>query len=149
MPRVLHEFRSLSIRTSRIMSSTRRSIFAERNQTSEELLNDMESLSEMDEISKKNKDWKKAVTEEIRILGDHHGELASKQADLVTEHENLSTLCQQCTTSCATNHENILKLHRAIKKNAGAILEYGGKDFLIRKGKRLIYWSRGAIAPCK
>ena len=43
-------------------------------------------------------------------------ELASKQADLVTEHENLSTLYQQCTTSCATNHENILKLHRAIKK---------------------------------
>ena len=54
----------------------------------------MESLSEMDEISKKNKDWKKAVTEKLRILADHHGELASKQADLVTEHENLSTLCQ-------------------------------------------------------
>ena len=70
----------------------------------------------MDEISKKNKDWKKAVTEELRILDDHHGELASKQADLVTEHENLNTLCQQCMTSRATNHENILKLHRAIKK---------------------------------
>ena len=76
----------------------------------------MESLSEMDEISKKNKDWKKAVIEELRILDDHHGELASKQADLVIEHENLSTLCQQCTTSCATNDENILKLHRAIKE---------------------------------
>ena len=139
MPRVLHEFRSLSIRTSRIMSSTRRSIFAEWNRTSKELFNEMESLSAKDEILKKNKDWKKAVTKELKILDDHHGELASKQTDLVTEHENLSTLCQQCTTSCATKPREILKLHKAMKKNPGAILEYGGKDFLIRKGKRSIY----------
>ena len=99
----------------------------------------MESLSAKDEILKKNKDWKKAVTEELKILDDHHGELASKQTDLVTEHENLSTLCQQCTTSCATKPREILKLHKAMKKNPGAILEYGGKDFLIRKGKRSIY----------
>ena len=76
----------------------------------------MESLNGTDDILKKNKDWKKAVTEELKILDDHHGELANKQADLVTEHENLSTLCQQCTTSCATNRENIFKLHKARRK---------------------------------
>ena len=76
------------------MSSIRRSIFAERNQLSEEILNEMELLSEMDEILTKNKEWKKAITEELKILDDHHGELANKQTDLLTEHENLSTLCQ-------------------------------------------------------
>ena len=76
----------------------------------------MESLNETDVILEKNKDWQKAVTEELQILDDHQGELDSKHSDLATEQENLSTLCQQCTNSCAMNHENILKLHKAIKK---------------------------------
>ena len=87
-----------------------------RSKSSEELLNDMESLRETDDIQKKNKEWKKAVTEELKLLDDHNGELANKHTELLKEQENLSTLCQQCTTSCATNHENILKLHKALKK---------------------------------
>ena len=76
----------------------------------------MESLSETDNLLGKNKDWKKAVTEELKVLDDHQGELANERWDLATVHENLSSLCQQCTTSCATNRENILKLHKAMKK---------------------------------
>ena len=116
MPRSLHEFRSLSIRTSRIMASTRRSIFAERSKTSEELLNEMESLNETDARLEKNKDEQKAVIEELKILDDQQGVLDNKYSELATEQDNLSTLCQQCTNSCATNHENILKLHEAMKK---------------------------------
>ena len=99
----------------------------------------MESFSETDEKLKKNRDWKKAVTEELKILDDHQGELVKKQTAVVIEHENLSTLCQQCTTSCASNRENILILHKTMKKNAGAVRHHGGKDFHIRKGKRSIY----------
>ena len=76
----------------------------------------MESLNKTNIILAKNKDWQKAVTEELKILDDHQGDLDNKQSELATEQENLSTLCQQCTTSCATNHNNILKLHRVIKK---------------------------------
>ena len=135
MPRFLHEFRFLSIRTSRIMASTWRSIFAERSKTFEELLNEMESPNETDVILEKNKDWQKAVTEELKILDDHQGELDNKHSDLATEQEHLSTLCQQCINSCATNHENILKLHKAMKKMQEQFSRIGRKDCLIRKGK--------------
>ena len=59
------------------MSSIRRSILAEWNASSEELLNEMESLSETNERLQKNQDWKKAVTEELKILDDNHGKLAN------------------------------------------------------------------------
>ena len=67
------------------MASTRRSIFAERSKTSEELLNEMESLNETDARLEKNKDWQKAITEELKILDDQQGVLDNKYSDLATE----------------------------------------------------------------
>ena len=40
----------------------------------------MESLNETDIILAKNKDWQKAVTEELKILDDHQGELDNNQS---------------------------------------------------------------------
>ena len=93
----------------------------------------MESLNDTDARLDKNKDWQKAVTEELKILDDQQGVLDNKYADLATEQDNLSTLCQQCTNSCATNHENILKLHKAIKKMQEQFIQMEEKISLLEK----------------
>ena len=93
----------------------------------------MESLNDTDARLDKNKDWQKAVTEELKILDDQQGVLDNKYSDLATEQDNLSTLCQQCTNSCATNHENILKLHKAMKKMQEQFSQMEEKISLLEK----------------
>ena len=93
----------------------------------------MESLNDKDARLDKNKDWQKAVTEELKILDDQQGVLDNKYSDLATEQDNLSTLCQQCTNSCATNHENILKLHKAMKKMQEQFSQMEEKISLLEK----------------
>ena len=93
----------------------------------------MESLSDTDARLDKNKDWQKAVTEELKILDDQQGALDNKYSELATEQDNLSTLCQQCTNSCATNHENILKLHKAMKKMQEQFSQMEDKIALLEK----------------
>ena len=100
--------------------STRQSILAERSRNSKELLNEMKSLSNEKAKIQKNQEWKKAVTEELKLLDEHQGDLAQQQAELLTEQGSLTTLCQQCSDSCATNRENMLKLHNPMKNDARA-----------------------------